>query len=166
MEMIFRFHCAAQRPLFFAPPIVFTHDEDTDRCFLHDAVIDPLEPVIVPAQLDRSQIAISVWSKIYVADFPHVLVMAPRTDDKVVFVSKVCWSVSNHLHVIVYRVLLNLVVPAGNVQGWNLHLRILTRSQFGHAWPVCDAETPVFVMVRMIQEVMPDLDLFAEEGLV
>ena len=56
-----------ERPFLFVAPDIGSHDEEFDRCVVVDPVVDPLQPVIEPAEFgvagieegDETEIAVA-----------------------------------------------------------------------------------------------------------
>src|SRR5258706_15872512 len=74
--------CAGERILALLPPHVPPHDEELHAGLHANTIVDPVEPVVVPAKLEREPIDECILAEVDVSESPGWAV-PPRADHQV-----------------------------------------------------------------------------------
>src|SRR4051794_37435956 len=101
MQVIIRVDCPAHGPLLLAPPSVGACNKERYWGLVHNAVLDTLQPIVKPAQLDGMKFHFGIRSIIQAAYSLMNTIMNPWADNQTMFVPEFLRSVMYHAEIIV-----------------------------------------------------------------
>src|SRR5262249_45105778 len=130
VQVIARILRARQRPFLLFSPDVCAHDEQPYRRILAHTVVEPLEPVVIPAQLHTLKINSKRLrhdaERHGTTDATQGQAVLPGANHQALVTLGV-WGlpIAAHTQVVANGAAQEDVIPPAHVQGWNCHLVVL-----------------------------------------
>src|SRR5215813_9972938 len=120
MQVVTRPLRTGQWPLPLVTPRIVAHYEEVNRRFVHEAGVDPFQPLVKPAPLDRSEVDACLGAEIHLPDLRRLRgegAMVPWANDQLLAAPH-CGrgSMLPHAQVIGETAPQEDVIPAGDVQ--------------------------------------------------